>query len=678
MTKKRYLYFLTDSTGMSYYVENGVVKRSGALRPLEYNPDGWNKKVVNYVRNATYQGIFRSFSVPLRFVKDGAHILRQRLYTQGMEDVVFLIILQLDPVTGKHKSYFKGEIDFSKKSNKRNYFQVNIIEAGLMKGLKAYEGVTYEKLLDGPDVVDVKMDGLKLKKTVNFQGYDSEIDEDFHTAPLVVINEEGTSFGVLSGDSPVQGTSGYSPSTNDDRWIFKCVGESVTIKFEGNYDFRIGFRLGGISQNMRVFFVVSSGAEYTIFNSPVAESTDYTVDLNLSIPLVDGERLFIHGERTGSTNVKMLYKESTQIKASFYTRYKTTYIKAIKASALGKSLIQSMCGSDYNFTSTSLDNSKIYLTCGDAIRGLAGAKIKTTWKDFYASFSRNLMLGLSQSGNTAEMKSRLDLYQSSIIADLGEVDDCEFVFAEDLLANKIKIGYPAQDYDDVNGRDEFNNTHEYKAPITRINKELDLTAPYRADMYGIEFLRINLDGKTTTDNSSDNTVFMIMVEPDTDANDGTYRLYRKAYTSVSGLIDAVSAFNIELSVKRCLLIWGSWIRSIMWPMDGDLLKFQTTEKNPNLSTTEGTTVIKESADVQIGNLSAPFMIPIRAKFKPNLKVNLLTLMDGNSYGRYQFTYRGKIYKGWADECSQRPADKESQEWSLLLSSDNDLNNLIYG
>ena len=144
MERKPYLYFLTDKDGKSYTVNNGVVSSTSLPKPLDHAPDGWKDKVVNYARSESYFGMLRSFSIPLRFVKDGAKILRARLYQCGPEDEVNLIILRLNTNTGKHESFYKGQIDFSTYEDQTDFFEVNIIEGGLSKLLKANENTTYE------------------------------------------------------------------------------------------------------------------------------------------------------------------------------------------------------------------------------------------------------------------------------------------------------------------------------------------------------------------------------------------------------------------------------------------------------------------------------------------------------------------------------------------------------
>jgi hypothetical protein len=41
-----------------------------------------------------------------------------------------------------------------------------------------------------------------------------------------------------------------------------------------------------------------------------------------------------------------------------------------------------------------------------------------------------------------------------------------------------------------------------------------MISPFRADSYGIEFLRSRLNGKVTTDKDSDNDTSILNVEPD--------------------------------------------------------------------------------------------------------------------------------------------------------------------
>ncbi len=68
MNRKEFTYSLTNKTGLFYYVDNDIVKTTPTPTPLQYSPDGWKDQLVNYARNETYYGIFRSYTIPLQFV----------------------------------------------------------------------------------------------------------------------------------------------------------------------------------------------------------------------------------------------------------------------------------------------------------------------------------------------------------------------------------------------------------------------------------------------------------------------------------------------------------------------------------------------------------------------------------------------------------------------------------
>src|SRR5687768_11509316 len=119
----------------------GVVKSDGTPAHLEFSPDGWSDTLVEWGRNIKYLGLFRDFSVPLNFVRDGAKILRHIKWTVGMEAIRYLAISKLNrtifPDTYDH--WYTGEFDFSKFKQKKNGVDIQLVEGGLSKLLKAYE-----------------------------------------------------------------------------------------------------------------------------------------------------------------------------------------------------------------------------------------------------------------------------------------------------------------------------------------------------------------------------------------------------------------------------------------------------------------------------------------------------------------------------------------------------------
>lgn len=675
MERKPYLYFLTDKDGKSYTVQNGVVSLSSIPTPLDYAPDGWKDKVVNYARSEGYYGMLRSFSIPLRFVKDGAKILRSRLYLGGPEDEVYLIILRLNTATGKHESFYKGQIDFSTYEDQSDFFEVSIIEGGLSKLLKANENTTYEIPLSLFGV-DLRLTGLNFRKKYVFSAYESSTTRGSHSTPFVFGFEEGTSFGILPGSSFLADNAGFNPAT-DDRWILHCIDQPVTVNITGE----IKIRVENVGQNIQFFLLKNTGTNVSIVPNQFKAPGEHTFQINTAIDLNPEEKVWLMCQKTEGigSNRSIAYLPS-ELNMSFLTKYKTTTIKAVRPFDLAQELLWRMTGagngvpSAYSLSSPLLQNSGILLTCGDAIRGLSGAKIKTSWKQFMSAFHRNERAGLYTNGKTLEVSDKMGFFNTDIVYDLGDVSEVKFSPWENAQISKIKAGYQEQNYDDVNGKDEFNNTLQFSTIRTMVDKELNLTAQYRADMYGIEFTRANLSGKSSTDSDSDNDVFMI--DAVYNSTELLYEPNKPAGLTITGVIDPTTAFNVLLSPKRILLKHGAWIRGCLWPYGASKLTYQTTEKNANLQTVQSGLTIKEIADVTVGDLAAPVFYPIKAEFETVVPDNLVNLMASNPHGLYQFTYKGKTYKGWVIEASQRPSDNAEQEWTLLLSTDNDLTNLI--
>jgi hypothetical protein len=101
----------------------------------------------------------------------------------------------------------------------------------------------------------------------------------------------------------------------------------------------------------------------------------------------------------------------------------------------------------------------------------------------------------------------------------------------------VNVGYEKQEYDSVNGKDEFRFTNIYNTGITISDGKLELISPYRADAYGIEFLAQRI-GEDTTDNSSDTDVFFVCVKK----GSSPYLLDRT--DNISGVISPTSMFNV--------------------------------------------------------------------------------------------------------------------------------------
>jgi len=163
-------------TFIASVIANGKIVLKNKPYLLEFSPEGWDGIAVQNILNRRYWGIDRSVSVPLSYVQDGAKILKHILLNKGIEESVYLVIAkqEIDYTPGVsygywYKQIYRGEVDFSTYDHSGVKVTCNTLEDGLPKYLKANENTTYELPMNVADAIFVKMDGIKLHESINYQ-----------------------------------------------------------------------------------------------------------------------------------------------------------------------------------------------------------------------------------------------------------------------------------------------------------------------------------------------------------------------------------------------------------------------------------------------------------------------------------------------------------------------------
>lgn len=156
-----------------------------------------------------------------------------------------------------------------------------------------------------------------------------------------------------------------------------------------------------------------------------------------------------------------------------------------------------------------------------------------------------------ETGSTSYMAQKVNfIHRKDIFSNEGEAK--EFEHSRDLkysvdtsaIYSTVTIGYDKQDYDSINGRDEFNFSNTYSTGCSVSDKTLSLLSKFRADCYGIEFT-VQKRGIDTTDDSSDQNVFFILCT----TKNG--KLYPDRSISIANAISA-DVFNGAFSPMACV------------------------------------------------------------------------------------------------------------------------------
>lgn len=671
-------YYLVNGLGQSYKLSpDHVVTLSSLPVKQRYTPDGWQDKAVRWGRNIRWPGVMRSFTTPFRFVKDGAYILRYIYYgTKGIQSECYLLIQIQDPRTGVYEEWYTGALDFSQKNDQRDYFEVNVMESGLPEFLNANDDTVYEIPVDVPDALEVKADGTILKANASYVIQEGESTGNFTLLGCLFTNSEGTFRDILfnTQNNFIADNINVPPVSPDSTdYLIRNDGPAQIFNFHFKYQVKRPDTPGLYT----IYFDISNGSSFVIETIPFTQNIGVgellDIDLELPVTLQQGERLFVSVGNAGVAG-HYVYSPGGTLDITFDYRFRETTVKCLRGSYVFNELVKKITNGKYQGASTLLNNEAFdfVLTCVDAIRGLPGAKIKTSLNDFVDSYNVPFCVGLGIEGGKAILEKENYYFRNTVIASLGEVANLRSKPATDRLFNAVKIGWPNPDINDVNGRYEFNTTHFYTTSITKVQKTLEKVSVYRSDCYGFESLRINLTGKTTTDSESDNDVFMLNIVSD---GTGGYILNRPAFTSITG-VPTDTVFNVLLAPAFCLRAHGYSLRCGLDKQESEYLVFQTADKNSDLSTTLNGITVKQNANVMVGSLEAPLSYPEELEFDCEVPGNIKQIMEADPYGLIEILSDGKPFYGHIMDASQQPAMNPAQTFKTLASTATDMTQLI--
>jgi hypothetical protein len=537
-----FLFYLVNAKGESYYRKaDGSIAKRGLPTPLEWSPDGWQAMTVGWERNMSKFGLVRNFTLSLTFLEDGAQILKEVFYNGNVDSQLWLLVqkrtldVTLTDYAVTYPLYYKGEIDFSTFRGSHRQAQVNIMEGGRSKELRAGEGTLSQFPLEVSRSIRVKMDGMDLTEVGNFVLPDElEIAKTVYGTnfflPFTLLNTEGSSSGVAFFSQDLQDVSGLSW---DDRLAlnnFLAVADqdntaSINVRIRGKIYLRclvndpgLGFR----ARFIRTGQLIGNQNDYEFiaaFNPVVGQT--YELDIDMTVPIAAGQRIHAEGIYfggvTGAVDIKIDFLVDSKLTAEFTNRHRTTYCRAFLIDDFFKQLIGKVCGSEAYAVSTLLDGMGLAVTSGDGLRGISGAYVKTKLQDFERAVQVLKCAGMGVEGQTVALERIDHFINDDTIVQLGEVKALVVEPCLEVMFNTIQNGYNDRTIDDYNGRYAFNMRQVWATIIKRVVKALDLVCPYHADPFDIETIRRNLDNKQTTDANTDNEVYLLAIDRDAPA-----------------------------------------------------------------------------------------------------------------------------------------------------------------
>lgn len=708
MSRPKHIYFLYNpETSKFYYVENDLVKQTGRPRRLDFAPGGWQDISIQNVRNTTYFGIDRSFSVPLDYYETAGKIVKQIFYQYGTEARLLQIIMEeklfYDGVNYGfyYDEFYKGELDLSKFVHAGHKATANIMEGGFSKMLKDKEGQTFTYPASDSTMPRIYNDGVLLVQKSTYIVYNGDVLNNLggHTLALNLINTESIdSLGSVSERRVVTSNAAGPLWATNEKFINIGVEDTdVTLTWDFKMTPQLAEGVGPVNPTTMILQLQILTSSTTTVNKSL-----YIVPTTDPILLYNHEHHF-HG--TATYNVPagarlLLYMTANQNRdLTYYTyssdtgtltvdynyRKEPTFIKGFDLFDIGGKIINSMTDGDYTFASNLLTKPgfRIAITSVDCIRLFSQAKVKITWKEFWEFCNTVWDCGLYVLGKVVHLELKEDMIDYNDYVHVGELSDVKITPATDWQFPSMKIGYPNEKYENVNGLQEFNTTQEYKTPISR-GAVKEWVGSIRADCYGIEFLRITLDGKPTTDSVYDGNLFAIHLEDtfsgklnENGVPELVYSLNRDLNPYATGLITPASVYNLKLSPKQCFYRKENYIKSCMYWQDAKKIVYSTQDKNANVVVSApGQRVVDEDADVLVGDLNHRYFLPVQCEATVVVDDNFLQIIENTPQKTIRGTIDGIEYLFLPIKNGADPETNKEQAFTMLFWSGTDFTYLI--
>lgn len=640
----------------------------------------WDDFELAYKRS-DYDGVLRSFSTKFEFVNRSYNLLKEEYSKNYLSSSAGIAFYKRNNSWNWDK-VFQCALDFSSYSDNGYTISINAIDDTLAAIIKAKRNIQYEYLVSELKPQSLYYDGLKFQYEAKYVSGGTTVEDDanlqyiqFHGALQA---EGGTRPATVSfpvyildnselpkRDSPLVFTD--EPFTTDGSvQIFAEALSNIDITLKLSFSFYVtADNAHGTAYADVVLFVKRANGDLARFgvwrhiagNIPTIVSELINISLNSGDSI--GMDLLLYNSATPITMTWTTYLRDFSLSVNFQSRINPVNIDVLLLTTVAEKLLESMTDSSdysvdiYNYVPGGITRSRLsscFIMPAESARNLPNAKLYTSFKKFCEFMEAEFGYVLVVEGNNVTFIHRYALFDNYVVKDLSDqINDYEYSVNSSLINTSVKVGYDKQDYDSINGRDEFRFTNEFSTGLKLTDNTLSFISPYRADAYGIEFL-VQKRGEDTTDNDSDNDVFIVGCQYATSAENGNLLLDRPYSSSqLLGLISPDTMFNIEYSPRFMLEANKAYIGACT-----NMLKFTSSDGNSNVSIAG----IKETDDFPIDNR----LFTVGEVDVETSEVDI----PSNLSGLISLDYNGEAVHGYIKEMKINVGKTESVRYSLIV------------
>ena len=632
----------------------------------------WDDVEMSFKRG-DYDGVVRSFSTKFEFT-NGAYSLLLKEYLSNYLNSSATLVFYTRNNSWLLNEKFRCALDYSTFSYNDTTCEINAVDNSLASLIKAKKGTQYEyPVKEIKESQPLDYDRLLMNSDIKWS-IPSDAEEPnvshvmtaypnaYYTIPFYMLGQPEIATKDIVEVFDTAENRFESTESLFGEYLFKNISDrDLTIRIKVKFSvfityqrpgvsFPIYIRLSSYNENSKELKIYYQSATIQTFNT-------YTVDIDENLTISPGEMINFNIALAKSDpiyqNFPVNFKFNsldTPLNISFSERGKSVKIDCISPKVLLNRLLRSITDKN-NVTgeiATGVDErlDMAMIVPAESIRGLPNAKIYTSYIKFANWMSAEFGFVPVIGDEKVTFVHRDTLFQDTEIKDLQDsTSDLEYNVNAGLVYSGVKVGYDKQDYDSVNGRDEFRFTNEYTTGITLTDNVLELVSPYRADAYGMEFLA-EKRGEDTTDSDSDNDIFFVGASLDGEK----YKLVRDGYT-ISGVISPSTMFNAMYSQRLMIEANARYIGAF-----ANALEFTSSDGNSDVTingVSERSSIVLENKLFTVGELS--------------VKTGDLEI-PSDLKGYIRVERNGHIYKGYVKSASYNYGRPEAVKYSLIVKS----------
>jgi len=636
-----------------------------------------NWKEISYsIKRVDYGGTKRTFTSKFEFVNN-AHELLFAEYSKNY--LKASAVIEVYTITNNHTyiKQFSCPLDFSSLKLENQALSMNAIDDSIAALIKSKKSTLYEIPVDEiKEVGTLYYDRLKMKSMYSFvpNQYDIEKDRqneyDFDetkefpaqmrqslTFPLLQTTNEITS----DAASITEIKDAYNLFPDKDNvyshdYIFKNTSNDSNIEITISYEFSFNSLNGKqVGINLIVWRPGQDGKNETVgyFSLfPPLTSTYLNGTRKMSVP-VGCYFTCCFQKNSAWDELKVRISNFKKFSISLYTTGKPVSVDVISPVSLLNGIIKNINENNKTIScgiATNVDErlDKSLIVAAESLRGLSEAKIYVSYNKFvdWMEAVFGFVPVIDEEQKSIIFTHRNDLFRNTVSKEIANIDkNTSFSLDSSLIYSRVKVGYDKQEYNSINGRDEFHFTNEYTSGITLSDKSYDLISPFRADPYGIEFL-VHERGKDTTDNDSDNDVFFVCAELKGDK----YQLVRTGY-SLEGVMDPTSMFNAMFSPRFMIAANSAFIGIFT-----KKLTFASSDGNSDVIING----VKENGDIDIED--GLFTVGVLSVTTDD------DALPAEIKGLIKTEHGGNVYWGYMNDASCKYGQYDGVKYKLLVKS----------